>query len=69
MIVGVDVGGTFTDLFLFDPARSAFRTAKLDSVQVPVDQRCDESTSTSGCEPEDFADFTAGNNARVQRGT
>jgi N-methylhydantoinase A len=30
-IVGVDVGGTFTDLFLFDPARAAFRTAKVPS--------------------------------------
>jgi N-methylhydantoinase A len=31
MIVGVDVGGTFTDLFLFDPARATFRTAKVPS--------------------------------------
>ena len=30
-IVGVDVGGTFTDLFLFDPATSRFRTAKVPS--------------------------------------
>ena len=30
-IVGVDVGGTFTDLFLFDPAAGAFRTAKVPS--------------------------------------
>ncbi len=30
-IVGVDVGGTFTDLFLFDAARGAFRTAKVPS--------------------------------------
>jgi N-methylhydantoinase A len=30
-IVGVDVGGTFTDLFLFDPAANAFRTAKVPS--------------------------------------
>jgi N-methylhydantoinase A len=30
-IVGVDVGGTFTDLFLFDPARNAFSTAKVPS--------------------------------------
>ncbi|HEV7267549.1 MAG TPA: hydantoinase/oxoprolinase family protein [Falsiroseomonas sp.] len=30
-IVGVDVGGTFTDLFLFDPARNTFRTAKVPS--------------------------------------
>jgi N-methylhydantoinase A len=30
-IVGVDVGGTFTDLFLFDPSVAAFRTAKVPS--------------------------------------
>ena len=31
MIVGVDVGGTFTDLFLFDAATGSFRTAKVPS--------------------------------------
>ena len=31
MIVGVDVGGTFTDLFLFDAATGTFRTAKVPS--------------------------------------
>ncbi len=30
-IVGVDVGGTFTDLLLFDAADQAFRTAKVPS--------------------------------------
>ncbi len=30
-IIGVDVGGTFTDLFLFDPASGEFRTAKVPS--------------------------------------
>jgi N-methylhydantoinase A len=30
-IVGVDVGGTFTDLFLFDPEAGGFRTAKVPS--------------------------------------
>lgn len=30
-IVGVDVGGTFTDLFLFDAAARSFRTAKVPS--------------------------------------
>jgi N-methylhydantoinase A len=30
-LVGVDVGGTFTDFFLFDPAANAFRTAKVPS--------------------------------------
>lgn len=37
-IVGVDVGGTFTDLFLFDAAARSFRTAKVPS------QRGDESS-------------------------
>ena len=37
-IVGVDVGGTFTDLFLFDAATRRFRTAKVPS------QRGDESS-------------------------
>ena len=36
-IVGVDVGGTFTDLFLFDAQARSFRTAKVPS------QRGDES--------------------------
>ena len=30
-IVGVDVGGTFTDLFWFDAAARAFRVAKVPS--------------------------------------
>jgi N-methylhydantoinase A len=30
-VVGVDVGGTFTDLFLFDEASRSFRTAKVSS--------------------------------------
>src|SRR5262245_39164646 len=30
-IVGVDVGGTFTDLFLLDAATGTFRTAKVPS--------------------------------------
>ncbi len=37
-IIGVDVGGTFTDLFLFDAAARNFRTAKVPS------QRGDESS-------------------------
>ncbi len=31
LLVGVDVGGTFTDLFVLDPERGAFRTAKVSS--------------------------------------
>lgn len=30
-VVGVDVGGTFTDLFWFDEAAKRFRTAKVPS--------------------------------------
>ena len=30
-VVGVDVGGTFTDLFCFEPATRRFRTAKVPS--------------------------------------
>ena len=37
-IVGVDVGGTFTDLFLFDPSTGRFQTAKVPS------QRGDEAS-------------------------
>jgi N-methylhydantoinase A len=32
-VVGVDVGGTFTDLFLFDQAARSFRTAKVPSAR------------------------------------
>jgi N-methylhydantoinase A/oxoprolinase/acetone carboxylase beta subunit len=31
VIVGIDVGGTFTDLFRFDPATRTFTTAKVPS--------------------------------------
>ena len=31
VIVGVDVGGTFTDLFMLDAANGSFRTAKVPS--------------------------------------
>ena len=31
VVVGVDVGGTFTDLFLFDEASRSFRTGKVSS--------------------------------------
>ena len=36
MILGVDVGGTFTDLLLADPASGGFRIAKVSST--PADQ-------------------------------
>ena len=31
IVVGIDVGGTFTDLFRFDPATRTFSTAKVPS--------------------------------------
>lgn len=45
----------------------------VETVAQPVDviipAAAEPNTSTSGCEPEDFADFTAGNIALVQRGS
>ena len=32
-VIGVDVGGTFTDLFLFDPATGSYRTGKVPSTR------------------------------------
>jgi N-methylhydantoinase A len=31
LVIGVDVGGTFTDVFLLDPAARSFRTCKVAS--------------------------------------
>jgi len=69
-IIGVDVGGTFTDLFLFNPVSGAFRVAKVPS------QRGDEAAgflqglSALG----DIAEFgaivhgtTVGTNALLER--
>ena len=44
-------------------------TAPLEAVDLVLPPGATASTSNSGCEPEDFADFTAGNIALVQRGT
>jgi Zn-dependent M28 family amino/carboxypeptidase len=44
-------------------------TALAEPVDVILPAAADANTSTSGCEESDFADFTAGNIALVQRGT
>ncbi|GIG55563.1 M28 family metallopeptidase [Demequina activiva] len=44
-------------------------TAAVEAVDVVVPPGAEANTSTSGCEPEDFADFTAGSIALLQRGT
>jgi N-methylhydantoinase A len=43
--IGVDVGGTFTDLLALDPERGVFRVAKVPSTPedqsvVPVSESC-----------------------------
>jgi Zn-dependent M28 family amino/carboxypeptidase len=44
-------------------------TAPLQAVDLVLPPGAEASTSTSGCEPEDFVDFVEGNIALVQRGT
>lgn len=44
-------------------------TAAVQPVDVAFDAGLPANSSTSGCEPEDFAGFTTGNIALVQRGT
>jgi Zn-dependent M28 family amino/carboxypeptidase len=57
-----------TDYFTADFSGSGDVTAPLQAVDLtlPPDP---EPSSTSGCEPEDFAGFTAGDVALIQRGT
>ena len=43
-------------------------TATVEGVDLVLPPAPDANTSTSGCEPEDFAGFTAGNIALLQRG-
>jgi len=59
----------FTDFF--DPTLSGKGdvTAPVQPVDVVVPPGAAANTSTSGCEPEDFAGFVAGNIALVQRGS
>jgi len=44
-------------------------TAPVQAVDLVLPPGADPNTSTSGCEPEDFAGFVAGNIALIQRGT
>jgi len=44
-------------------------TAPVEAVDIQLPPGADPNTSSSGCEAEDFAGFTAGNIALVQRGT
>ena len=57
------------DFFTAEYSGSGDVTAPLEAVDLVLPPGPTASTSTSGCEPEDFADFTAGNIALVQRGT
>lgn len=57
------------DFFTAEYSGSGDVTAPLQAVDLVLPPGATASTSNSGCEPEDFADFVAGNIALVQRGT
>ena len=57
------------DFFTAEYSGSGDVTATLEAVDLVLPPGATASTSNSGCESEDFADFTAGNIALVQRGT
>jgi Zn-dependent M28 family amino/carboxypeptidase len=57
------------DFFTAEYSGSGNVTAPLEAVDLVLPPGAEASTSTSGCEPEDFAGFTDGNIALVQRGT
>ncbi len=57
------------DFITADYSGSGDVTAPLQAVDLVLPPGPTASTSNSGCEPEDFADFVAGNIALVQRGT
>lgn len=57
------------DFFTAEYSGSGDVTATLEAVDLVLPPGPTASTSNSGCEPEDFTDFTAGNIALVQRGT
>jgi Zn-dependent M28 family amino/carboxypeptidase len=57
------------DFFTAEYSGSGDVTAPIQAVDVVMPPGAAASTSNSGCEPEDFADFVAGNIALVQRGT
>ena len=57
------------DFITMDYSGSGDVTAPLQAVDLVLPPGAAASTSNSGCEPEDFADFVAGNIALIQRGT
>ena len=57
------------DFFTAEYSGSGDVTAALQAVDLVLPPGATASTSTSGCNPEDFDDFIAGNIALVQRGT
>ncbi|MDR6906921.1 Zn-dependent M28 family amino/carboxypeptidase [Agromyces sp. 3263] len=57
------------DFITADYSGSGDVTAPLQAVDLVLPPGPEAGSSTSGCEPEDFADFVAGNIALVQRGT
>ncbi len=57
------------DFFTAEYSGSGDVTAPLQAVDLVLPPGAEASTSTSGCEPEDFAGFAAGSIALVQRGT
>lgn len=58
-----------TDYFTMDFSGSGDETADLQAVDLVLPPAPAPNTSTSGCEPADFAGFIAGNIALIQRGT
>ena len=63
------VEGADADFTTMDYSGSGDVTAPLQAVDLVLPPGPTPSTSNSGCEPEDFAGFTAGNIALMQRGT
>ena len=57
------------DFFTAEYSGSGDVTATLQAVDLVLPPGATAGTSNSGCEPEDFATFTDGNIALVQRGT
>ena len=57
------------DFFTAEYSGSGDVTAPLQAVDLVLPPGPTASTSNSGCQPEDFADFEAGNIALIQRGT
>jgi len=58
-----------TDFYTASYSGSGDISGPLEAVDLVLPPGAEPSTSTSGCEPEDFGTFTAGNIDLVQRGT